>query len=575
MVFALIALSASILAGGFAIFYQVSIAGPLLRLEAAINSLNVTEHHTERIPHEQNIGSFASLVSTINSLLGRSQSYARDLADSKAEMELLNTRLETAIAEETETRQEVELRQVYWRALFENARDAIALVDRDQRIVEVNKAFEELFEYTPQEIKGHNIDSLVAPHRHSEAVDLTRSRFEGDSIYLESTRLSGSGREIEVEIKGIPIVIAGEVVGGYAIYADISKRRQSEREILLLSQRDQLTGLYNRSFFDKALREWDQSGLVPVSLIMGDTNGLKVINDAFGHATGDEMLRRTAQAIRECCRPEDIPARIGGDEFAVLMPGISAQEAETVRLSIEKKFKEQSEGVIHLSMALGMSSKAAPTEKLSQLFVLAEDQMYRRKLREGKSTRSSLIASLIQALQEKTQETTVHSSRMENLSRKLAESLGVSGGNLDDIHLLASLHDIGKIGVPDHILNKPGSLTPGEWEVMKKHSEIGYRIASATVELAHIAEGILYHHEKWDGTGYPQGLKGHEIPLTARIIAIVDAYDAMTNLRAYRAALTHDQALEEIKKGAGTHFAPDIAEAFIALMAAGEGRGWE
>ena len=546
--FFLIALSAGVLAGGFVVFYQLQITNPLASLEQAITSLDVTDNYSDRIPETDSAG-FLPLVESMNELLDRAQSYSEELTASKVELELSQT---------------------YWRALFDNALDAIVMVDRADRIANVNHSFERLFEYKFSEIEGQNLDLLITSHKYEEAVTLTNMKTTGEAVNIETTRISRSGREIDVEIKAIPIMISGSVVGGYVIYTDISKRMENEREILLLSQHDQLTGLYNRSFFDTSMRELDHDGVIPLSLVMGDTNGLKVINDAFGHAVGDDLLRRTAQVIRRCCGPQDIPARIGGDEFAILMPGASQNEAEELCRCIERTCKEQSEGMMQLSIALGSGTKLSPDDKLSLLFGTAEDRMYRRKLREGKSIRNSLIASLLQAFQEKTRETSAHSGRMEELSRQLAERVGLTGAALDDIYLLASLHDIGKIGIPDHILNKPGALTPEEWETMKKHSEIGYRIASATVELAHIAECILYHHERWDGTGYPQGLATEDIPLASRIIAVVDAYDAMTNHRSYRQALSHEKAMDEIRKGTGSHFDPHIAEALIQLVSAQE-----
>ncbi|NLH14504.1 MAG: HD domain-containing protein, partial [Firmicutes bacterium] len=150
------------------------------------------------------------------------------------------------------------------------------------------------------------------------------------------------------------------------------------------------------------------------------------------------------------------------------------------------------------------------------------------------------------------------------------EALNLSARELDDLALLAALHDVGKVGIPDHILNKPGELTPDEWEIMKTHVEIGHRIASSSPDLAHIAEAILSHHERWDGTGYPRKLKGEEIPLIARILTIVDAYDAIVNDRPHSAARSRSEALEEIKRCANTHFDPYLVDVFVRLMSEDE-----
>ncbi len=562
----LIGVSAAGLMIGLASFYYGQVSAPLLALEQTINSLHIREDCFDRIPPAARPGRFAALVSSINDLLDRAQSYYLEVHTAKVEMEAMNTRLEIAVTEERESREELEIRQGYWRALFENAKDAIVVVDMSCAITAANDAFLRLFEWDSKEVLGRNIDTVVACHRLEEAESLSRQLAVGMADFA-TTRLTRFGQEIEVEISIVPIRALNQVEGAYAIYRDVRARRTAEREMQRLSQYDQLTGVHNRAYFDLTLRELEQRGAAPISVLLGDTNGLKLINDAFGHALGDEMLRLSADALRSCARPGDILARVGGDEFAMILPQTTEEEAEALVACIEAECRARSEGLRQLSIAFGVSCKSTATENLSQLFILAEDRMYRRKLREGKSVRGSLITSLMQALEEKTRDTTAHSDRMGDLARDLAKRMGIFGSDLDDIHLLATLHDIGKIGVPDHILNKPSQLSPEEWEIMKKHSEIGYRIAGATVELAHLAEGILHHHERWDGTGYPYALVEEDIPMHARIIAVVDAYDAMTNRRSYRGALTHEDALACIRAGIGRQFSPPVAEAFLAMMA--------
>jgi HD-GYP domain-containing protein (c-di-GMP phosphodiesterase class II) len=166
----------------------------------------------------------------------------------------------------------------------------------------------------------------------------------------------------------------------------------------------------------------------------------------------------------------------------------------------------------------------------------------------------------------KSQETEEHAERIKNLAQMVGKEIGLPQEKLDELALLATLHDIGKVGIDEKILNKPGKLSKEEWKEMKKHPEIGYRIAMASPELMTVAEYILAHHERWDGKGYPRGLKGEEIPLLARIIAITDAYDAMMSDRPYRKAISKEEALAEIKANAGTQFDPKFAEFFVKLM---------
>jgi len=192
--------------------------------------------------------------------------------------------------------------------------------------------------------------------------------------------------------------------------------------------------------------------------------------------------------------------------------------------------------------------------------------MYRRKLLESKSLRSAIVSSLKEALFERSNETEGHAERIWHLCHQMGRSLGLSESQLDDLRLLSLLHDVGKIAIRDGILLKPGALEPHEWVEMKKHPETGYRIAQSVYELASIAEYILSHHERWDGTGYPMGLVGKHIPLPSRILAVADAYDVMTNLRPYKEPMSHDEAIEEIKRCSGTQFDPAIVRSFLELV---------
>ena len=351
---------------------------------------------------------------------------------------------------------------------------------------------------------------------------------------------------------------------------DISVRKEKEAKVEFLSYHDSLTGINNRKFYEEAIARLDTASNFPLSVIICDVNGLKLTNDALGHPAGDRVLIETSKLLRKHLREDDILARVGGDEFSIILPKTSSHEAQkivnsiyTACQSLNVVFLDMS---VNISISIGFATKTKKTESFYEISQLAEDYMFRRKLLERESFHSKLLETLRTTLFERSHETEEHTSRMSVLSTKLGKAMGLSNDDLNNLTLLSSLHDIGKINIDNSILTKPGKLTEDEWVEMKKHPAIGYRIAMASSELRSIAELILCHQERWDGKGYPQGLSGESIPLLSRIIAVVDAYDAMTNDRSYRKALSHDAAVKEISDNAGSQFDPEIAELFIKLF---------
>ncbi|NLN45974.1 MAG: HD-GYP domain-containing protein, partial [Clostridiaceae bacterium] len=235
--------------------------------------------------------------------------------------------------------------------------------------------------------------------------------------------------------------------------------------------------------------------------------------------------------------------------------------ADRIRAACAKK--QQEETSQYTDISLGYATKEDPTEDLDKIMTLAEDLMYRRKLLENRSQHNNILTSIKSTMFEKSNETEAHAGRLADHARRLGTELGLLEDKLDELELAATLHDLGKINIDKNILTKPGPLTEDEWAEIRKHPEVGFRIANAISELHHIAEYILGHHEHWDGSGYPLRLSGTDIPLISRIVSVVDAYDAMTQDRAYRKALTPEQAREEILRNAGTQFDPDIARLFV------------
>ncbi|NLX94386.1 MAG: PAS domain S-box protein [Clostridiales bacterium] len=372
---------------------------------------------------------------------------------------------------------------------------------------------------------------------------------DGSIVWVEESTRYRYNAEGEIEVVGVT--------------RNIEERKKTESEILYLSYHDQLTGLKNRRFFDEIIKELEDKKCVPLTLIMADVNGLKLTNDAFGHKAGDLILIKVAEILDRHCRDSDYSARIGGDEFVLLLPNTDAAKAEAVVKQINKSVAEEREKNEIISISIGFAVQNKPTEDINDIFKKAEDDMYRHKLAESSSIRSKTISLIMNTLYEKNGREMLHSNRVGELCKVIAEAIGLDSNAVSQLRLAGLMHDIGKIGIAEAILNKPSKLKKDEWTEIKRHTEIGYRILSSVNEFSEIADYVLEHHERWDGEGYPQRLKGEDISLQARIITLADAYDAITSDRPYHGALTAEEAAAEIQRCAGTQFDPRIAKVFL------------
>ncbi|MEW5785059.1 MAG: PAS domain S-box protein [Bacillota bacterium] len=360
----------------------------------------------------------------------------------------------------------------------------------------------------------------------------------------------------------------GSITGFRGVVRDITERIRVEEQLRYLSLHDQLTGLYNRTFFEAELKRLDGSRSYPITIISADLDGLKLVNDTIGHIQGDQQLIACAGVLRDSIRGSDILARVGGDEFTAILPRTDDKTGEKISGRIRENIALYNEkhAEFPLSLSLGVATIESGETSLNELFKRADDLMYRDKLYRSDSARSQIVQALLAALAERDYITEGHAQRLAELCRKVGIKLNLTTRQLSDLALLAQVHDLGKVGIPDSILFKKGSLTEEEWEIMRRHPEKGYRIAVSSPDIAGVADLILKHHERWDGTGYPLKLKGREIPVECRILAIVDAYDAMTHERPYSKVKTKKAALAELKRCAGIQFDPELVKLFLLVI---------
>lgn len=447
--------------------------------------------------------------------------------------------------------------------------DGVISCDNESRIIFLNKAAELLTGWTPEDAKNRPLETvftIIDEFSRRASRNIIKDAIESANVFergLHILLISKSGIERSVEYTVAPIIEDnGAVVGSVLVFRDFSDKRREEKKIEFLSYHDQLTGLYNRRFYEEELRRLDTKRNLPLAIVMGDVNGLKLINDSFGHVAGDELLKKVAAVMQSTCRADDILARLGGDEFVIILPKTDTAGAEQLVQRIKERLMHEKLGAIDLSVSFGYEVKENETDNMQEIFKNAEDHLYRHKLSESMSMRNQTINLILNALFEKTPREMMHSKRVGEIAEQIATKMGFGEETIHNLKTAGMMHDIGKIGIDESILNKPGRLTDIEWEEIKRHPEIGYRILNTVSEFSDIATCVLEHHERWDGMGYPRGLKGEQISLEARIVGFADAYDAMTTSRTYRSALDEKKALKEILQCAGAQFDPDIVHLF-------------
>lgn len=450
--------------------------------------------------------------------------------------------------------------------------DGVMVVDLEGKITMLNRVAEKLTGWPYKEALGrHYREVFVLSHEdgRSPIKDPIEGVLTEDMVQELGNHViltSRDGAVYNLEDSAAPIKDDRDsTVGVVLVFRDVTEKKEQRRKIDYLSVHDSLTGLYNRTFFEEELKRLDTGRNLPITLIVGDMNGLKLTNDIFGHAAGDLLLNKVARALKMNCRADDIIARIGGDEFTILLPRTDAEEAAAIMSRIKSQLEQESVKTIKGSISMGCDTKTVIYQDITQTLENAEARMYAEKTLDRLNAKSGTVKTIIGSLHKAVAREELHSENVSRINESLGKYMALPEAEVRKLKESGFLHDIGKIILDEALIDKNRVLTEDEQKKLRQHPLVGYRILNSFAETLDIAEIVLAHHEKWDGSGYPRGLKGEEIPLLSRILAVSECYDDMTNpLNNYSPG--KEEALNEIRKMSGSRFDPKIVDIFSLLL---------
>ncbi len=453
-----------------------------------------------------------------------------------------------------------------FRTLFVSSPIGIFIV-QDGRFQAVNPQFQVLTGFSRREL--YNLDSMtiVFPDDRDFVRQNATRMLKGQQTTPYEYRIITKDGSIKWILETVAAIQYNGRPASLGNFMDIQSLKQTEEKLRFLSMHDPLTGLYNRMYFEEEMNRIQSGRFYPVGLLVCDIDGLKLVNDTLGHDSGDLLLISASKAIKKAFRESDVVARVGGDEFAILLPNAPPPAVEKAYQRIDNAIKEYnlSQKVPPLSISCGYATGMKPSTSMIDLFREADNNMYREKRSRRQTVRSLILSRYIEVLRELDFAADGHLERLRQLVVALGAAAGLNDHAISRLTLLAEYHDIGKVGVDSQIVFKPAMLTPEEMIEIRRHCEIGHRIALISPDLVPISDLILKHHEWWNGGGYPLGLRGEEIPVECRILVITDAYDVMTSNRPYKKPLPHDEALAELRKCSATQFDPHLVDLFLNL----------
>ncbi|AUD63761.1 hypothetical protein BK010_09215 [Tenericutes bacterium MO-XQ] len=445
--------------------------------------------------------------------------------------------------------------------------------DEDWTMLYMSDRCKELTGYDPSEIienKSVAFNDLIIPkYREHIFKAYEEAKRLNQPCNLEYEIMKKDGSRIWIWEKGHVFKQDNQwYIEGFLM--DITERKISEQKINYASKHDVLTGLPNRTYFDTVIRRLDQDKYYPLSISIIDIDGLKLINDTYGHDVGDEAILTFANLLSTSCKGHSFIARIGSDEFGVIFAKSDTEKFNDLKNKLFVELANIKIRDIPLSASCGTAVKTSESQHIEDVLIQAENDMYAQKTLHNQSSRNQVIMALFDSLKDKYEAERNHSDRVSHYCLLMGEKLNLTQQEKLELEFAGRMHDIGKITIPDNILKKPGKLTDEEWVIMKNHTINGYQILRSADKYSNLADYALTHHERWDGKGYPKGLSGENIPLFSRIIGIADAFEAMTSDRPYRKAMAIEDAIKELHRCSETQFDPDLIDVFINQVLSAE-----
>lgn len=436
-----------------------------------------------------------------------------------------------------------------------------------------NRSIEMLGYQHQQDLIGKSMHSLIH-YCQEDGKELTQdgckimnTLITGESVFVDNEVFwRADGSCFDVEYYSYPQLKDGILSGAVVTFMDSTERKKSEEQIRYLSSHDALTGLMNRGSFERIIEQYDIKSNIPISILFADLNGLKLVNDVFGHTSGDLLIKKAAEVLKKTCRNQDVLARVGGDEFIVLLPHTEPKDAQKIVERVQTELLKEKVNGLTCSMALGFDTKTSSYDDIEKIMSSAESEMYHAKLLMRKSFGADTINTIMSSLQQKSQREKVHSEHIAALCEQMGIEMELSDPEIKKLRDAGQLHDIGKIVLPDDILTKEEDLTEYESQLKSQHPVIGYRLLNLFDDTLDLADVVYAHHERWDGTGYPKGIKEDEIPLISRIIALAEHYERLVTKELVAGNIKQDEIADKIREGSGSSFDPGLVEVFIHMV---------